>query len=850
MGKGNIKSLVGIGLIGISFIPGIGLLGAALTPILKGFLFLAGTRILGQQMTVQSLSDRQSGLLSNPLSPQAQLPVIYGEARIAFVYSDIRNHPTDLNTLYVVGAFSVASQAGGGIDNITKIYFDDRLAIDAPNTTGTLVTTGTQAPWNVSSFLQYAIHLGTNAQATNAELSAQFSAGAWPATADGVGIAYIVLKLKFDQTVYSGGVPNVSALMRGQKVFDPRSSTTVWSDNPALCIRDYLTSNKYGCAVPTSELDDQSFIDAANYCDELVNTGAVNQKRFTCNGALDTSQSKLDNLNELLSSCRGELVYQSGKFRLVIRAPATATIFELTEDNIVGDWEFSRAGSGVPNSITARFVDPSWNYQVREVTWPEAGAANGFLTADNGHLSPMQIDLPFVTDYYRAQQIAMTTLRESREDITVVVTAKQEALKLQVGDVVPLTHSTPAFTDKLFRVAAVAILPDALVRLVLREYDATAYTLDTQTTDPTPSGSGLPNPFTVAAPTSLVLTSDSTTALNTQGGEVVPRIKVDWVASTHPFVQRYDVEFKRSADAVWTTVASTLPDETETYIWPVTEGVAYDVRVRAVNTIGVSSAWLSGSVTPATKPGTAQIASVTIAWHESTDVLRIIVRGGVYVQSCLLEIDDDPNFASIFQTSTWQAITEDGQVNFLSNALAASDRNKPWYVRATPNTGAGGAGTNGVAKVAGTRVEGNFSKTLRIPYGQALPYRQTTPFNLNNGYLDPDSTGTEQWYFISAYLPKGVTITSIDANGFKVAAGDIVELNVWRVSANGVQTFLGTGTLSSTGAWTTIGFTLTELVGDPFYLARIGLKSSSAVTDSRFLWLEYTYTTPTLEQAI
>ena len=52
--------------------------------------------------------------------------------------------------------------------------------------------------------------------------------------------------LNFDSDVYPNGVPNIIVEVEGKKVFDPRTSGTAHSRNPALCIRDYLTNSDYG----------------------------------------------------------------------------------------------------------------------------------------------------------------------------------------------------------------------------------------------------------------------------------------------------------------------------------------------------------------------------------------------------------------------------------------------------------------------------------------------------------------------------------------------------------------------------------------------------------------------------
>lgn len=576
------------------------------------FLFLAGGSQLLSGLRGLDSNNAPAKVFANPIDPTVAIPAIYGESRVGVKFTDFRKHPTEGDILYAVGAICL-----GPVADVTKIYFDDTVVVTDPVTDGSLSTSNVIGLYG-SDKLKYAVHLGGAAQVNDSELAARFGA-AWPATSDGRRIAYLVLRLKYDKSVFPRGVPNVTVVVQGRTLYDPRDASTAYSVNPALAIRDYLSDGMYGCGVDASELDDDSFEDCANFCEETVNTTAYVGPRFTCNGIVDTGLSRKQNMDALRTACRGQLVYQGGRFRLVIHQVETPTTFELNEDNIVGDWEIKRLGS-VPNAITATFVDPALQHQAREVSWPEAGAVNGFLAADNGILQAAGIDLPFTQNIHIAQQIGMVLVREGRNDLVIAVTAKQEALKLQYGEVVPVTHSTPGLEADSFRVLALGILPDAHVRLALQSYDDSAYTLDTQNTDDPPAATDLPNPNSCAAPTSLTLESDSGTALLAQDGQYLPRIQASWTASPEPFLSHYEVQWKRAVDGAWIAAPAVLAGNVVTFIWPVANGVTHDVRVRAVNTLGVPSTWLSGSITVSTMP-VPKLESASIGYDASGNIL-------------------------------------------------------------------------------------------------------------------------------------------------------------------------------------------------------------------------------------
>ncbi len=556
---------------------------------------------LGSMIAGGGVGKRQRGLMQNVTSTEAPIPVVYGRAKVGIVIADIEPYGTNNNMLALVGALVLGSENGQGIEAVEQILFDEREAIDAPPFGGEPRHDGLQSAWITDHpHVNYGLHSGADTQVVDAECYSKLAD--WTAQMVGLGVAYIALFLEYGEKAFPGGIPNVTAILKGQKVYDPRTSSWAWSDNPALCALDYLTSKRYGLGAlyaardggSRDEIDEASFIAAANYCDETVAIPGGAQARFTCNGAVDTGRTLQANLQDILSSCRGKLVYSGGRFSLQINQVAVPTTFELTEDNIVGDWDFVRAGTdGAPNRVTCSYVDATANWQANSVTWPEPGDANGFLDDDAGFENILSFDLPLTVDHYMGQQIGMVGLREARNDLAVAVTATEAALELSVGQVVPLTHSTPGWVKKLFRVETIGMTQDALVRLELSEYTDEAYSLSAQNTRDTLPDTTLPDPFSIAAPTGVGVTSSSATALATQDGKVVPRLLLALTPSADPYLKRTNVQFKLHAASAWNSLPSMGPADTTLYIAPVTDGASYDVQVQAENTVGVTSDWVA-----------------------------------------------------------------------------------------------------------------------------------------------------------------------------------------------------------------------------------------------------------------
>ena len=210
-----------------------------------------------------------------------------------------------------------------------------------------------------------------------------------------------------------------------------------------------------------------------------------NMKRFTCNGVIDTAREIKTNLEDLLTSCRGNIFYEGGKYVMFIKKPTTAeTAIELTEDNIIGDWKWSMpAAKEMANIIKASYINQHKNYETDYIVWPKAREINQYLIDDNYFENIKEINLNYTLDAVRAKQIAMVVMKETRDMIKVSCKCKEEASQLRVGSVINVTHSTPAWVDKPFWVEGIGIAQDGNVLVSLSSYTAANYTYDTITED-------------------------------------------------------------------------------------------------------------------------------------------------------------------------------------------------------------------------------------------------------------------------------------------------------------------------------------------------------------------------------
>ena len=209
-------------------------------------------------------------------------------------------------------------------------------------------------------------------------------------------------------------------------------------------------------------------------------------------------------------------------------------------------------------------------------------------TADGGLLLEGRFDFSMLNSPYQAQEMAEIILRRSRTSLDVSLKADATALDLAVGDLVNITHATPSFSAKPFRVQGMTINSDHTINLVLSEHQDSFYTFGTQQEVATIPDTTLPNVFSVQPPASVTL-SDQLIEYN--DGTVIVALDITVGASPDQFVDFYQVEYKLSTDSNFIIYAQ--GSGLNHRVLNVIDQSTYDVRVKAVNSLGVSSTYVS-----------------------------------------------------------------------------------------------------------------------------------------------------------------------------------------------------------------------------------------------------------------
>lgn len=320
-----------------------------------------------------------------------------------------------------------------------------------------------------------------------------------------------------------------------------------------------------------------------------TNTLYAQLKRFKANGVMDTGDEQDNNLEKLLSACRGRLYNVGGMYKIFIPKIAVAETYELTEDNIIGDWSFKILGMDRrPNTVRATYINPDNEWKNDTAVWPKADKDNLYLKDDNDFKKVLDIDLPYTTDRRTAEMICQTIRKEARNNIIVELTAMESARILRCGALVKVTHSLPGWNQKKFWVDGIGIFPNRTVRLLLVEYNEDDYVFETLTEDTLPGAdTDLGDPFEPPDEVSNVtFTEDEYTDKNQRKY----RLKVSYTDPTTPFWNYSEVWLKvgDAADAVYQYYTKIDKySEGIFYIEPIIEGITYYLKIYSVNTLGV-----------------------------------------------------------------------------------------------------------------------------------------------------------------------------------------------------------------------------------------------------------------------
>jgi hypothetical protein len=333
----------------------------------------------------------------------------------------------------------------------------------------------------------------------------------------GCGYSHLEFKVtgnaKKAESPFSSGLPSrMTMIGKGAKLYDPRRDSTVpggsgpmraddqstWryiaDDGPVIgenlalqILRTKLgwriqnpTTSAWklatGMGLPKKRIDLESYITAANICDEAVaRAGGGTEPRFQGACVLSEEDDPRAQQEMLCAACNGRITERSGKLGLSIAhndLAAIATDDGLNEDDVMGPftWDPDPSLDVTPNIVRGRYTDASSNSLYQLLPYPEVKMASA-----DGIDRVLTLDLAAIESPSQAQRVAAQVLMRKQYQRAFSAPFDIRAWKYRPGDVLPFTFAPLGFARKVFRVVDQERSHGGLCNMLLRIEDAAIY---------------------------------------------------------------------------------------------------------------------------------------------------------------------------------------------------------------------------------------------------------------------------------------------------------------------------------------------------------------------------------------
>ncbi|MBK8688974.1 MAG: hypothetical protein IPN24_11215 [Betaproteobacteria bacterium] len=425
--------------------------------------------------------------------------------------------------------------------------------------------------------------LGTATQTVVTELQTAAAARGIVYTDTLPGVCYSVFSV---QSLVVDDYPEFTAVIKGRKVKPTSSGTPAWSDNPALCLADFVENTTYGMG---RSIDWATVATVQAKCDEVIG----GEKRRTLNLSLINEQFVEAWLDTLRAYAGCWISNEGGVIRLIADA-ASASVYSFDATNIAdGSLRLRKSGLvDIPTVMRVTYTDTTTTpYRDGEAVAYAAGVLAG-TTPWRESIVP----LPGINRYSQANREAIERLNAlTLSDLQCEFGAFDVGLKLLLGERITVTHPI-GLTAKDFRI--VAISDDGFGRYTIAgaEYDAAQWS-DVVVSTPTTVDSGLVASGTPPTLTGLAAVEE---IYRTGDGLISSRLRITWTDPAWPSTLNYLVAIYEVSTLIHTGTAWD-----EIYVSPaLQEGKSYRVDVAIISKAGVAGTAVSTSISMVGKIGT------------------------------------------------------------------------------------------------------------------------------------------------------------------------------------------------------------------------------------------------------
>jgi hypothetical protein len=490
-----------------------------------------------------------------PTQTSNKIPVFYGEGRL---FGSIWHAAISSDNQKM--AFIVLL-CEGPISSINNIWWDQyQLTLDGSGD----VTNATDRSGNTDDFLNGNLKILKFPSGGPCTPMENFDPNKW---GDGnvrnmPNLAYLYVELNYNRDEGITGLTNkLSAEIQGKlvKTFTAPTTTTPttvssalsYSNNPAECFYDYLTSTIYGAGniISSDKVDLETFHTSKEFCNtqkdyytDNVQSGTA--KRYTCNGLVNTNNNRDIIITDFTSCSQSTFGYSLGKFQLIPNTTGTSVMsFNSELGNIYGSLVTVNEGLNESyNLIETSFMSKANLYQDDQV----------YVNLTNRAFNEVElvknIRARFTNNNVEAERLSTVLLNNSRNNLTVTFKTDLRALKVQINDIISVSNEV--YQNKLFRIVALNETDInggiAGYEIVAREYDENDYVDLEINLNSDANNSDLPNPRIFSSITDL-----SSQAINANGS--VPFIDLSWTIPSG-IVERFELVSSSSEFGVYKPV--------------------------------------------------------------------------------------------------------------------------------------------------------------------------------------------------------------------------------------------------------------------------------------------------------
>ncbi|MHB2265651.1 phage tail tip fiber protein [Aliihoeflea sp. PC F10.4] len=276
----------------------------------------------------------------------------------------------------------------------------------------------------------------------------------WKATSTCAGMAYVVVEREFDEELFEQGVPELSFILRGLRLYDPRKDTTVaggsgahrignpatwqFSQNPALQRLNYQlglrgliqTRTLIGEGKSLGQLDLGTYFAAMNVCDQMRGGKPTYQAALY----VVSDDDHTEVLKEFDDAMAGYGLNRRGLSGVLVGAPqipvATITARDIPIER-AQQIQLRKSSFDLYNHLSGQFIS-------KEDQWNPASLKPVYVNADiaaDGRTRQTSNDFLQVSDPDIAQYLLSIRYRQNRKGGSATVPiSRRLGLRVQEGE--------------------------------------------------------------------------------------------------------------------------------------------------------------------------------------------------------------------------------------------------------------------------------------------------------------------------------------------------------------------------------------------------------------------------------